>query len=256
MRRPQNELELKVPLKDESPGKISMQVARHGAGKPDEVELHSYAEAAHLDRFAINAGDSQATLVGTRLDQVAAMELNGIHFAPAELSRKDTKDELRLSTDAKDISTLHAGDKVTARTNLKDGRVLNLEAIIDPPRPKVTLLSKSIQPGAVASAIQLGNQDELPQDGKLSFFLKTEIPETFSRTQKVEVATADASYDVSLSLDDGSLVAQDAHTVMADPRTPQRVSDHPPLARFVFARWMAMPRVIGNRWPPWYAFRR
>jgi hypothetical protein len=29
------------------------------------------------------------------------------------------------------------------------------------------------------------------------------------------VATADGSYDVSLSLDDGSLVAQDAHTVMA-----------------------------------------
>ena len=130
-------------------------------------------------------------------------------------ARVDAKDELRLSTDAKDLSALHAGDKVTARANLKDGRVLNLDATIDPPRPKVTLLSKSIQPGASPSAIQLGNQDELPQDGKLSFFLKTEIPETFSRTQKVEVATADASYTVSLSLDDGSLIAQDTRTVMA-----------------------------------------
>jgi len=210
-----NDLELKVPLKDESPGKIRMLVQQYGAGKSDEAELHSYAEAARLDKFTINAGDSQAALVGTRLDQVAAMELNGIHFAPAELSRKDTKDELRLSTDAKDISTLHAGDKVTARANLKDGRVLNLEAIINPPRPKVTLLNKSVQPGPSPSAIQRGNQDELPQDGKLLFFLKTEIPDTFSRTQKIEVATVDASYDVSLSLEDGSLVAQDAHIVMA-----------------------------------------
>jgi hypothetical protein len=210
-----NELELKVPLKEESPGKIAMLVKEYGVGKADEVELRSYAEAAHLDRFAINAGDSQSTLIGTRLDQVAAVELNGIRFAPAGLSRVDTKDELRLSTDAKDISALHAGDKVTAHTDLKDGRILNLEATIAPPRPKVTLINKSIQLGRSPSVFHLANQDELPQDGKLLFFLKTEVPETFSRTQKIEVATPDGAYDVSLSLDDGSLVAQDAQTVMA-----------------------------------------
>ncbi len=192
-----NELELKVPLKEESPGKIAMLVKQYGAGKADEVELRSYSEAAHLDTLAINAGDSQSTLIGTRLDQVAAVELSGVRFAPSGLSRVDTKDELRLSTDAKDISTLHAGDKVTARTVLKDGRILNLEATIAPPRPKVTLINKSIQPGRSPSVFQLANQDELPQDGKLLFFLKTEIPETFSRTQKIEVATSDGAYDVS-----------------------------------------------------------
>jgi hypothetical protein len=112
----------------------------------------------------------------------------------------------QLSTTASDTSTLHAGDIVTARTWLKDG---------DSPRPKVTLLNKSIQSGPSPSAIQLGDQDELPQEGKLSFFLKTEVPDRFSRTQKIEVATTDGSYNISLSLDDGSLLAQDAHTVMA-----------------------------------------
>ena len=210
-----NELEVKVPLKDESPGKVTMQVNQYGTGKADELELHSYAEAAHLDSFAINAGDSQATLIGTRLDQVAAVELNGIRFAPAAFARVDTKDELRLSAAAGDTSTLHAGDKVTAHTSLKDGRVLNLVATIDPARPKVTLLNKSIQPEPSTSTIQLGDQDELPQGGKLSFFLKTEVPDRLSRTQKVEVATTDGAYDISLSLDDGSLLAQDAHVVMA-----------------------------------------
>jgi hypothetical protein len=210
-----NELEVKVPLKEESPGTVTMLVRQYGAGKADEVELHSYAEAAHLDKFAINAGDSEATLIGTRLDQVAAVELNGIRLAPAEFARVDTKDKLRLSTTAGDTSTLHAGDKVTARTSLKDGRVLNLEATIDLPRPKVMLLNKSIQSGPSPSAIRLGDQDELPQGGKLSFFLKTEVPDRFVRTQKIEVATTDGSYNISLSLDDGSLLAQDAHTVMA-----------------------------------------
>ena len=241
-----SELELKVPLKEENPGKISMVVKQFGPGKSDEVELHSYAEAAHLEKLAINAGDSQATLVGNRLDQVAAVELNGIRFAPAGFSRVETRDELRLSTDAKDISALHAGDKVTARADLKDGRVLNLETTIDPPRPKVTLLTKSVQPGPSGSTIQLGNQDEVPQDGKLLFFLKSEIPETFSRTQKVEVATADSSYDVSLGLEDGGLIAQDAQTVMAtlDPLKSFGPSAFGPL------RFRAVDGVAKGDWQP------
>ncbi len=209
-----DELELKVPLKEETPGTITMLVKQHGGGKPDEVPLQSYHEAAHLDKFTINAGDAQGTLVGTRLDEVGGLELNGIQFAARELSRVEGKDELRLSTD-KDISALHAGDKGIAHVTLKDGRVLTLDTTIEPPRPKVTLLNKTIHPGPSPSAIRLDNQDELPQDGKLSFFLKTEVPDTFPRTGTIEVSTVDGSYSVSLSLDDGSLIAQDAQIVVA-----------------------------------------
>jgi hypothetical protein len=241
-----NELEVKVSLKDESTGKVTMLVKQYSAGKADEVELQSYAEAAHLDKFAINAGDSEATLIGTRLDQVAAVELNGTRFAPAAFARVDTKDKLRLSTTAGDPSTLHAGDRVTARTWLKDGRVLNLETTIDSPRPNVMLLNKSIQPGPSHSAIQLGDQDELPQGGKLSFFLKTEVPDRFSRTQKIEVATTDGSYNISLSLDDGSLLAQDAHTVMAtlDPLKSFGPSAFGPL------RFRAVDGDVKGDWQP------
>jgi hypothetical protein len=77
------------------------------------------------------------------------------------------------------------------------------------------LLGKSIQPGATPSAIRLGNQDELPQDGRLSFFVKSEVPDTFPRNEKIEVATADNSFDVLLSLVDGNLVLQDSQTVLA-----------------------------------------
>jgi hypothetical protein len=210
-----DELELKVPLKEESPGKITMLVKQYGAGKADEVELRSYSEAARLDKFVINAGDSQATLTGARLDEVAGAELDSLHFTPSGFSRLDNKDELRLTTEAKDFSTLHAGDKVTAKVTLKDARILSVDTVVDRPRPRMTLLNQTIQPGPAPTAIRLGNQDELPQDGKISFFLSVEVPETFTRSEKIEVATADGSYSVSLSVDDGTLVPQDAHTVMA-----------------------------------------
>ena len=84
-----------------------MLVKQYGAGKADEVELRSYSEAAIWTSSRSMPATLQATLIGTRLDEVAAVELNGIRFAPAGFARVDNKDELRLSTDAKDISTLH-----------------------------------------------------------------------------------------------------------------------------------------------------
>ncbi len=153
-----DEVELKVPLKDENPGKLTMSVKQYGSSKVDDVELRSYFEAARLDKFAIHAGDAQARLIGTRLDEVASADLNNIRFAPAGLSRVDNEDELGLSTEAADISSLHSGDKIAARVTLKDGRVLKIDTVIDSPRPKVTLLNKTIQPGPAVSAIQLGKR--------------------------------------------------------------------------------------------------
>src|SRR6266852_7085800 len=104
--------------------------------------------------------------------------------------------------------------KLIASVSLKDGRVLELPTTIEPPRPKVTLISKSIQ-NPIASPIHLENQDDLPQDGRLSFVLKTEIPDMFPRTEKIEVAAGDSTFNVLLSVDDGNLVLQDVHSVLA-----------------------------------------
>jgi hypothetical protein len=107
---------------------------------------------------------------------------------------------------------------VAAHVALKDGRTLDLSTTIADPRPQVKLLSKSVQSADSSDAppvIQLGNSDELPQDGRLSFFLKTQVPENFPATEKVEVATADESFHVLLSEKDGSLTPQDSKTVFA-----------------------------------------
>jgi hypothetical protein len=113
------------------------------------------------------------------------------------------------------MSALKAGEQANALVTLKDGRTLNLQTTVAAARPKVTLINKTMQMGPSAAVLHLGSDDELPADGKLTFFLKSDMPDSFTRDEKIEVATADSSYTAALTLADGTLVSQDAHTVMA-----------------------------------------
>ena len=213
-----DELQVEISLKDVAPGPLTMQVRQFGLAKPDEVALHTYSEAGRLDGFTLDAGDHQGLLKGSLLDEVESLEINGIHFAPAGLKRVGNEDELQMSAPGSaDVGGLHSGEKQTAHVSLKDGRVLDVAATVQSPRPKLALISKNIEPDATAaaSAIQVEGQDELPQNAKLSFSLKTQVPETFPRDEKIEIATEDESAHVLLSIADGTLTLQDSQTVLA-----------------------------------------
>jgi hypothetical protein len=109
-------------------------------------------------------------------------------------------------------------------------------------------VNKTIQPGPTPSAIRLASQDELPRTG--AFFLPAHgNPETFPRSEKIEVATADASYSTSLSLDDGTLVPQDGQTVMAvfDPLKSLGAS----ASARSFPGSERQFKGTGNLWRPW-----
>ncbi len=210
------EVEVKVPLEEVTAGPGTVLVKQFGLSAPDEVVVYTYSEAAHLDRFTVNAGDLEGVLRGTRLDEVASLELKDIQFAPAGLTRVEQKDELRLSTWSAAAGALRSHETLTARVSLKDGRVLDLPTTIEDPRPKVSLISKNIQPGpSTVYTIHLGNPDDLPQDGRLFFLLKSEVPATFPRSEKIEVATADDSFQLLLSTAEGNLIPQNSETVLA-----------------------------------------
>lgn len=210
-----DEVEVSVPLEGQSSGPLLVLVAQSGLSKPDEVKLKTYSEAAHLEHFTLDAGDVQGVLTGTRLDEVSGVELGKVHFSPAGLSRKDGKDELRLSTaSASEAGTIEAEQKLVAHVALKDGRVLDLETTINPPRPRVALLSKTARSGP--SAIHFGSQDDMSQDGQISFFLKTEVPVSFSRDEKIEIATEDGSASAMFGFADSSLFLEDPQTVLVN----------------------------------------
>jgi hypothetical protein len=65
-----DELAVKVPLENAEAGSMTMLIHKFGVREPDEIPLHTYAEAARLDSFAIHEGDVDAILKGTRLDEV------------------------------------------------------------------------------------------------------------------------------------------------------------------------------------------
>jgi len=212
-----DELEVRVPLQKASAGWVTIEIKKFGLHEADEIPLHTYAEAARLDSFGIHAGDSEGILRGTRLDQVASLELNGSQFAPGPLTRANQQDELKLATtDATVKAKLQSAESVVAHVTLKDGRILDLKSEIEAQRPAVSLLTKSVQLDPTAPpAVQLGSQEELPQDARLNFFLKTRVPEIFPPSEKIEVATADESFRVLLSFKDGNLTMQDTKTALA-----------------------------------------
>jgi hypothetical protein len=213
-----DEIEVQVPLQDAASGSVTMMIKKFGLREADEIPLHTYAEAGRLDGFTIHAGDPVGVLKGTRLDEVIAVDLGASHFKPVGLSRANQQDELKLVTDpATGISSLKAGDLLFAHVTWKDGRAVDVKAMVDSPRPRVDLISKSVQPDpdAPAPVVHLGNPDELPQDAKLNFFLRVRSPESFPPTEKIEIATADESFRVLLSMADGNLTLQDSKTVFA-----------------------------------------
>ncbi len=216
-----DDLQVDVSLKDAKAGPLTMRVKQFGLAKPDEVALHTYSDVGHLDGFTISAGDHQGVLRGSHLDEVASLEIGGLHFAPAvETGTKSNDDNAALQMAAPtsaDVSGLSPGEKQTAHVTLKDGRIVDVAATVQGPRPRVTLISKSIQtdPASTSSPIQLQSQDELPQDAQLSFSLKSQVPETFPRDETIEVTTQDESVHVMLSIADRTLTLQDSQTVVA-----------------------------------------
>jgi hypothetical protein len=208
-------LDVSVPMKDAAPGVVSLTIYQHGLEKPQTLTLKSYAEAASLERLTLSAGDAKATMLGTRLDEVAKASLEGIELRPTVLSRVQDKDELEMNATGP-TANLVPGNRYMAKVELQDGRQASVAATVIPPRPAVTLLSKGTQEEATAppSPVHLGSADDLPIDQRLVFFLKTRVPASFARSEKVEVAAADGSFKTVLTLEDGSLMLEDARTAI------------------------------------------
>jgi len=210
-----DQIEVTVPLKDAQPGMVTLNVVQYGLEKPEPLELKAYSEAAALEKLTLSAGDHQAVLKGTRLDEVASATLDGISLTPEDLSRVQDADLLTLKAD-KPTTALDPMKRYQAVVELRDGRKIKVKVTVDPPRPQVVLLNKGTQYDAFAPAspVHLGSPDDLSVEGRLIFFLKSVQPASFPRDQKVEVAADDGSFRTMLSLSDGSLILEDARTAL------------------------------------------
>lgn len=218
-----DEVELDLPLKQVQPGSMTLLVKQYGASKPEPVPLQAFSEAGHLGSFTIYSGDSEGVLKGTRLDEVASLDMDGIEFVPGSLSTSLATDELSMvARDPKAAAALKQGASANLRVTLKDGRVLRLQSVVGAPRPSVTLIGKSVEPSRSSSDsnIELENQDELPQDAALTFSVRAQSPPTFGHDEQIDVATADDSFSATLSLSNGGITLENSQVAVAtlDPQ--------------------------------------
>jgi hypothetical protein len=213
-----NELEVKLPLQEAKPGAMTLMVTEFGVNQPQPISIQAFSEAGHFDGFDIHAGDVQGMLKGSRLDEVATLSMKNLIFVPGDLSTRNGNDELPMvAQDAQAAASLKPEHGIAAKITLKDGRVLPLIASVDTPRPRVTLIGKSVQPSPSSkdSNIQLADQGELPQDAALTFALRTQWPAAFSHDETIDVATNDESFATLLSFGNGGMTLENAQVVVA-----------------------------------------
>lgn len=215
-----NVVDVTLSLKSVDPGAVHLDVHQYGGVPTASVTAQTFSEPAQLNALLLHAGDTTASLTGTSLDQVRQLTLNNLSFTPvgqpsslkSSASSETSSQALSLALPyGTDASKLHAGDLLVAHVSLRDGRILSLPVTISPARPSVSLISRNIsQPPS--SPIHLANPDNLPATQKLTFSLRSATP--FPRNGRIEIASADESLRTTLTVADGTLVLQNARTVL------------------------------------------
>lgn len=206
-------LALTIPLQDQPPGPVTLLVQQYGAKAADAVALEVYAAPSKLEGFAFHAGDKSGTLKGANLDQVASLDLDGAAFRPDPSG--PAGDSLTLTTSEAD--KLKPGQAARARIKLKDGRTVVLQTVVAPPRPAVSLIAKAVQPVAADPPIRvtLGQADELPHDGRLTFSVRAEGATAFTGAETIELASGQAGLSARLTAADGGVTLQNTQVAVA-----------------------------------------
>ena len=210
-------LSVTVPLTNAQPGDLTLLVKQYGMRAPDAVPLQAFSQAGRFDSFTLHAGDVSGVLKGSRLDEVADLTIDGVDFKPGVLTSAGGGDELSLdAADPQGAGKLKMAQSATAKVKLRDGRVTKLKVTVDPPRPRVVLIGKSVLPSGPRApiAIQLTGSDEAPQTAQLTFSVRGQPPTHFSNNDKIEVASLDGAVSTTLTAATG-LTVEDPQVAVA-----------------------------------------
>jgi hypothetical protein len=211
-----DEIEVKLPLQEEDPGSMTLMVTQSGVSQPQAIPFRAFAEAGRLDGFTVHVGDVQGVLKGSRLDEVASLSIGSLTFLPGELSSQRGGEELpMIAQDTQALGTLKTGHLTGVKVTLRDGRVVPVAASVEGPRPRIALISKSVQPSPSAGSSNLRLADsQLPQDATLVFSVRTQSPAIFTRDESIEIATSDQSISTTVSVGTGGMTLENSRVAV------------------------------------------
>jgi hypothetical protein len=206
---------IKAPLKGAGPGEASLMIKSYGRAAADTVALRVFSAPGHLDGFSLHAGDLAGVLKGGGAGQVKSLSLAGARFTPDAAASGDAADGVALTTtDAQAAAKLKPGETATAKVTLQDGRSLDLAVTVGAPRPRVTLIAKSVQPGGPPDRIRIADPEALASGARLTFSVHAEAPAAFSGRETIEVATLHGAFSTVLTAADG-LTLEDSEVAVA-----------------------------------------
>jgi hypothetical protein len=212
------EVLLTAPLTHAAPGPITITVRSFGREGADAITVQALAPASRVERFEIHAGDDTGVLTGAGLGAVSHLSLGPARFAPTTTDAGAGEESLILSSaDQVSLAALRAGQKLTAKVALRDGRALSLAVTVLPPRPTVTLLAEGVRapqgPSPVIPITLKGGHD-IARGAVLTFSIQAPAPAATAALQKVEIETADGAYLTTLSPGAG-LIREDSRIAVA-----------------------------------------
>lgn len=180
-------LDLKVPLDDADPGPVDLLVTSGGLTETQRIAVRAYAEPSRISAFTVRAGDQEGVLVGTRLDQVASLEVGGSIWHPDALQRRQAADHLLMRVEAGEAE-LRAGDHRQAHIVLTDGRTTTLKVTVAAPGPTAAVVSRSVERARSVRSIPISlDADVVAQDSRLVFSFRAQVDARLVAGQQVEV---------------------------------------------------------------------
>ena len=209
-----NTIELELTLHSSSPGAVHLTVHQYGKLAPELLSVQAFSKAAELRGVDYHSNDQSLSVSGSNLAEVKQLEFGGLVFVPPADASGSTATALLLRlTSGTASSKTTAGEQLTAKITLADGRTLTLPFTVQAPRPTLTILSRRITRSPESSTIELLNQDDVPLDSQLTLSLRSVT--IFPRDGQIEIESEDDSLHDKLTLSESSLVLQDRNTVLA-----------------------------------------
>jgi hypothetical protein len=203
-----NTMNLEVPLLGKQPGAYSLMLKIFGDSSERKFSLNAFSADIHLDKLLISMSGETAVVSGKGVDNVLSAKIGEQIFLPA--TPGDDNGSLELIASRKDVSATASSAVVT----LKDGRVIHVPVASEDSAATLRLLSlhSTIVPPPGELEVTLNSPQHIPLHSTLHFVVQSTGP--FTRSQTIEVATADGALHTSLSLNSDSLILQDEHTAV------------------------------------------
>ena len=183
-----------VPLDKAAPGPVTLTVTGAAGAAPATITLPALQEIGRLDALTIAAGDDEAVLTGSRLDQVREVRLGGATLTPGALTRSDRADQLTLAaTDPAALRALAAGSRIVADVAFAGNRHKTIAVTVAAARRTPQLLQRSAQPVPRAGVLPMALQPDgvFAQDARLTFAFRLDPATPLTGKEVVEIATAD-----------------------------------------------------------------